>query len=649
LKRWQCISCGYVHKGPAPPKVCPSCGAPFTAFVELDQNPKARFRRIQIVSPRPPGFRYVIIGNSSAGRSAARAIQALDPKGHVTVISEEPTPLYYRPLLPDFIGGLDRKSFFEMGKVTFDDSGLELVLGEKVERLDLDGRQIVCAGGRTFAYDALLLATGSNPLQVPWPGSEADGIAYFRTFADAEQIAGRMAKATRAVVVGGGLLGLEFVRAFLARGLKITLLVRENRVGFPALDEQGGPIVQQALQDLGVDLALEEEVDSFESDQGHVTGVRTSKGRTISCDLVGVAIGVRPRIELAGDAGISTDRGILVDAHMHTSAPGVYAAGDVAQAWDRVWGQQRVNTSWRNSQEQGEAAGIAMAGGEGAYPGAVSANYQLAAGLPFCALGIASPPDPTGFEFERDAALDKRTYRKVVRRSGQIVGAALIGDLSSAGEIEEQIKAAATVPPEGPVPEPSALGASAPAPTSTPRDSGPEPPSERGTDMKKMTEQFMKDAFAGESQAHMKYLNFAKKAEEEGKANVARLFKAASYSEQVHASRHLSVMEGVEGTAENLAGAAGGEGFEIDEMYPAYIAVAIEQDEPEAQESFNHAMQTEKVHQELYTRAKKAVDAGGDANLAELWVCDFCGFTMEGEAPDKCPLCGNPKKNFVKF
>ena len=167
--------------------------------------------------------------------------------------------------------------------------------------------------------------------------------------------------------------------------------------------------------------------------------------------------------------------------------------------------------------------------------------------------------------------------------------------------------------------------------------------------MKKMTEQFLKEAFAGESQAHMKYLNFAQKAAEEGKENVARLFRAASYAEQVHASRHLAVMGGVGGTAENLAAAAGGEGFEIEEMYPAYIAVAIDQDEPEAQESFNHALQTEKVHRDLYERAKKAVDAGGDAAIDVLWVCDFCGYTMEGDPPDKCPLCGNPKKSFVKF
>lgn len=167
--------------------------------------------------------------------------------------------------------------------------------------------------------------------------------------------------------------------------------------------------------------------------------------------------------------------------------------------------------------------------------------------------------------------------------------------------------------------------------------------------MHKMTEQYVKEAFAGESQAHMKYLNFAAQAEADGKPNVARIFRAASYAEQVHASTHLKVLGGIGSTAENLAAAMGGESFEVAEMYPAFIAVAVEQDEPEAERSFHYAMEAEKVHHDLYERARKAVDAGGDVAADDLWVCSECGNTMEGEPPDRCPLCTAPKKFFVKF
>ena len=167
--------------------------------------------------------------------------------------------------------------------------------------------------------------------------------------------------------------------------------------------------------------------------------------------------------------------------------------------------------------------------------------------------------------------------------------------------------------------------------------------------MRSMTEENAKAAFAGESQAHMKYLNFAAKAEEEGKGNVARLFRAASYSEEVHASNHLQVLSGISTTAENLAEAAGGEKFEIDEMYPAYIAVADLQEEKAAKQSFHYAIEAEKAHLAMYRKAHEVVVSGGDAPIGELWVCNKCGYTMEGDPPDRCPVCGNPKANFVKF
>jgi len=629
--RWICMVCGYTHKGSAPPAHCPSCGAPFTAFEKRDKDPRARFAAIEVSAPRPAGFRYVIIGNSSAGRAAAHAIRMIDDDAQITVISEEPSPFYCRPLLPDLIGGLTEEDFFAANPYAEDDR-LRLTLGETVAAVDTSERTVQCASGLHVPYDALLLAVGSAPIRIPWPGSEAEGVAYFRTFADAQRIAQMAANAKRAVVVGGGLLGLEFVRAFHTAGLSITLLVRESRVGAPAVDEDGGAVLREALLDLGVELALEEEVESFESASGRVSAVNSSRGRRIECDLVGIAVGARPRLELAQALGLDTDRGILVSRGFETSVPGIYAAGDVAQAHDRLWDEPRVNTSWRNSREQGEYAGIAMAGGKVEYPGALAANYQLAAGLPFCSLGISNPQEPEGYEVEIQSDPSQRTFRKIVRRSGAIVGACLIGDLSRAPEIEQALAPTSAAPAQ-------------PVTTSAP----PTHPQEGKSTMHKMTEAYLKDAFAGESQAHMKYLNFAEKAEEEGNANVARIFRAASFSEQLHASAHLATLEGIGSSSENLAEAMDGEGFEIDEMYPAYMAVAEEQGEEDAKISFHQALEAEKVHHGLYSRAKQAVDGGKDAEVGALWVCTACGFTMEGEPPARCPICSAPKKFFKEF
>ena len=167
--------------------------------------------------------------------------------------------------------------------------------------------------------------------------------------------------------------------------------------------------------------------------------------------------------------------------------------------------------------------------------------------------------------------------------------------------------------------------------------------------MKNMTEENLKAAFAGESQAHLKYLAFSEKAEQDGRANVARLFAAASFSEQIHAKAHLKTLSGIGGTSENLAGAIGGEAFEVNEMYPAFMAVSEKQEESAATRSFLRAFEAEKIHGELYTRAKTAVDAGADVYLDDVWVCGHCGFTTEGAQPDKCPFCGAPRERFSKF
>ncbi len=167
--------------------------------------------------------------------------------------------------------------------------------------------------------------------------------------------------------------------------------------------------------------------------------------------------------------------------------------------------------------------------------------------------------------------------------------------------------------------------------------------------MKKMTEANLKDAFAGESQANTKYNIFAEKAKSEGYPNVARLFAAAAFSEQVHASNHNRILYGTKSTSENLQEGITGESFEIDEMYPAYKAVAVAQGEKRAETSIDWALAAEKVHVCLYQKAKQAVDDKKDADFGAITVCAVCGYTVDGEAPEKCPICGALKERFKAF
>ncbi len=164
-----------------------------------------------------------------------------------------------------------------------------------------------------------------------------------------------------------------------------------------------------------------------------------------------------------------------------------------------------------------------------------------------------------------------------------------------------------------------------------------------------MTEEFLRAAFAGESQAHMKYLAFADKADREGKPNIANLFRAIAYAEQVHATNHLKVLGGIATTGDNLVAAKQGEDFEIEEMYPAYLAVAELQEEKAAQRSMGYAEEAEKGHSVLYAAAKMAVEAGEDLAEAKVWVCPVCGWTTTDELPEKCPVCDALAKVFEEF
>ncbi|MBC7221453.1 rubrerythrin family protein [Candidatus Bipolaricaulota bacterium] len=167
--------------------------------------------------------------------------------------------------------------------------------------------------------------------------------------------------------------------------------------------------------------------------------------------------------------------------------------------------------------------------------------------------------------------------------------------------------------------------------------------------MRKMTEDNLKAAFAGQSQAHMRYLIFAEVAEKEGRPNVARLFRAIAYAEQVHATNHYRALGMIRTSADNLQVAIDGETYEVNEMYPSFIAVAQLQGEKGAEQAFHAALEAEKIHAAMYQKAREAVLAGKDVNIGKIYICSVCGYTVEGEAPERCPICQATREKFKEF
>lgn len=167
--------------------------------------------------------------------------------------------------------------------------------------------------------------------------------------------------------------------------------------------------------------------------------------------------------------------------------------------------------------------------------------------------------------------------------------------------------------------------------------------------MRKVTEENLKSSYSGESQAHMKYLLFSERADMEGYKNLSRLFKAIAYAELVHARNHLTALGMMRTSSDNLQVAIDGETYEVEEMYPAYHAVAELQGEREAQRSMNRALQAEKIHVGMYRRAKQAVERGEDPKIGPIYICEVCGYTVEDTAPDRCPICEAIREKFKEF
>jgi 3-phenylpropionate/trans-cinnamate dioxygenase ferredoxin reductase component len=306
---------------------------------------------------------FVIVGASLAGAKAAEELRERGFDGHVVLVGSEPARPYERPpLTKDYLRGeSEREKTYVHEDGFYAQHEIELLTDTTATAIDPGASRITLDDGRELGYDRLLLATGAEPRRIPVPGAELDGVHYLRTLADCDVLRERLERAGRVVVVGAGWIGSEFAASARQRGLEVTLidpLALPNERIFGA---EIGAFYRDVHAQHGIELALGEGVDSFEGD-GAVARVRTSSGHVIDCDFAVVGIGVMPRVELAGDAGLEVENGIVVDEKLQTSAPNVFAAGDVASASHPFYAQRIRVEHWANALNQGPAAARAMLG-----------------------------------------------------------------------------------------------------------------------------------------------------------------------------------------------------------------------------------------------------------------------------------------------
>jgi 3-phenylpropionate/trans-cinnamate dioxygenase ferredoxin reductase component len=346
---------------------------------------------------------FVIAGASLAGAKAAQELREHGFDGRVVLIGTEPDRPYERPpLTKDYLRGeSEREKAYVHGADFYEQHDIELMTGTTVTAIDPRGPSVTLDGGRELSYDRLLLTTGSEPRQIPAPGAELDGIYYMRSLADCDVLRRRLDDSGRVAVVGAGWIGSEFAASARQLGLEVTVidpLALPNERIFGA--EVGGFYRDVHVQH-GVEMLLGQGVEAFEGD-GAVARVRTSAGKVVECDFAVVGIGITPRTALAADAGLAVDNGVVTNERLETSAPGIFAAGDVASAWHPFYEQHIRVEHWANALNQGPAAARAMLGEDVSFdriPYFFSDQYDV--GMEYS--GYATSWDEVVFRGDRDA------------------------------------------------------------------------------------------------------------------------------------------------------------------------------------------------------------------------------------------------------
>ncbi len=366
--------------------------------------------------------KLVVIGNGMAGCRAVEEILARDAQRYsITIFGAEPRVNYDRIMLSPVLAG--DKAFEDIIINTqewYDDNGISLKSGVRISSVDREAKLVIGEDGSQTPYDKLLIATGSDPFIIPCPGHKLPGVITFRDLDDVNAMLGAAEKGGRAVVIGGGLLGLEAAHGLNLRGMDVTVLHLMPTLMERQLDEAAGFLLKSELERRGQIILTGADTAEILGDT-HVTGVRLKDGTEITCDIVVMAVGIRPGTALAKEAGLEVERGILVDDDLVTSDPNIMAVGECVQHRGACYGL--VAPIWEMCRALADAATDAPSG----YTGSVTSTKLKVSGINLFSAGDFSGGDGTEDIVMRDAS--RGIYKRLVLQDNRIIGAVLYGDV----------------------------------------------------------------------------------------------------------------------------------------------------------------------------------------------------------------------------
>jgi nitrite reductase (NADH) large subunit len=381
----------------------------------------------------------VVVGNGMAGMACVDQILQKPNDFQITVLSEEPHVNYNRIMLSSVLAGEKAlEDIYINTQEWYDTNGITLLLGAKAVDVDPAAKTVKTADGRSIPYDVLLLATGSDPFMPPMKGLDKRGVYAFRNIKDTQDIIKTCKDSRKAVVIGGGLLGLEAARGIQNQGPKVTVVHNSGHLMNAQLDEVAGKFLKREIENLGIRV-LTGRRSSELLGNGHVMGVQFEDGEAAEADLVVVAFGIRPSVELARKAGLTVNRGIVVNDHMETSHPDIFAVGECVEHRGVVYGLVAP------LYDQGKVLAATITGNKGpVYEGTTSATKLKVMGIEVFSAGEIKG------DHEKDEVVVYSdplagVYKKLVLREDRLVGTILIGDAGDAGRFLEVIRGGAKV------------------------------------------------------------------------------------------------------------------------------------------------------------------------------------------------------------
>jgi nitrite reductase (NADH) large subunit len=425
MKKWRCKICGYIHEGELPPVNCPVCDSTSEYFI--------LFRDTKSITSSSRIKRVIIIGNGAAGIEAARTIRENDQEVEIIIFSKEKHHFYSRIHLSTFIGDDTPKEKIIIYKPDwYEDRKIEVILNQDVKEILPEINQIKISNGKTFEYDKLIIATGATPLLPPIVGIEKKGIFTLRTLENAEEIRSSIKKIQSVVVLGGGILGIEAAASINKKGIKVHLVESADYLMHKQLDKEGAGVLQNKLEKSGIKVHTSTKVTKFLG-QIILNGVKLDNGENVQTQLALISAGIRPRIKLAKNAKIKVNKGILINERMQTNFPNIYAAGDVAEFNNKIYG------IWPAAVDQGIIAGECAINKESIYNGTTPLYILKIADIELTTLG---QKQKTTNKDQEIIHLNKKSqqYIKLIHNENFLIGAITI-DISGTGfRLEKLIK-----------------------------------------------------------------------------------------------------------------------------------------------------------------------------------------------------------------